>query len=175
MSAQLPVQLIAQAECRFATPGDDGTIEGRAVTFNVVDAYRTEFAPGSMKWAGKSLPLLWNHNPAEVLGSWRQLEMREDGLHVRGKLNLAVAKAQEAYALLKEGDVGGLSIGFHRIRDEARAGGIRRITEARLTEISIVAVPAVPGSGVTAVRACDPSALSALLQSIHAATAAMKG
>lgn len=139
-------------ETRF-TSSDTGEIEGIAVRFNTVDTYRTEFAPSAFAAIeGRSIPMLWSHNAREVIGSWSGFQVRADGLTVKGKLNLAVAKAQEVRALLSAGDVSGLSIGFSTLKDERRTNGVRRITEARLHEISIVAFPAVPGSGITAVR-----------------------
>ena len=48
-------------EVRFSQPDEDGTIEGRAVTFNTVDSYRTTFDPRA--FAGienRSIPMLWS-------------------------------------------------------------------------------------------------------------------
>ncbi|WP_420851210.1 HK97 family phage prohead protease [Rhizobium quercicola] len=58
--------------------------------------------------------------------------------------------------MLLAGDISGLSIGFSRVKDESRANGVRHITEARLREVSFVAMPSVPGSGVTSVRISNP-------------------
>lgn len=159
---------------RFTTPTDTGEIEGVAVRFNTVDTCRTEFAPDAFAGLeGRSIPMLWAHDPANVIGSWSALQVRADGLTVKGKLNLAVAKALEVRSLLQAGDITGLSIGFRTVKDERRSNGVRRITQARLHEISIVAFPSVPGSGITSVRA-KPD-LSAFLASIRAASATLKG
>jgi HK97 family phage prohead protease len=168
---------LADMEVRFSTPGDDGAIEGVAVRFGVIDAYRTEFSPSAFAGsAGRSVPMLWSHDPAAVIGSWSTVEVRGNGLTVKGKLNLAVAKAQEVRALLQAGDIGGLSVGFRTLKDERLASGVRRITEARLMEISVVAIPAVPGSTVTATRSLPPAAsLSAFLTACRSASAALKG
>lgn len=140
-------------EVRFTATGDDGTLEGVAVRYGVLDTYRTEFAPAAFgPMEGRSVPMLWSHDPSNVIGSWSVVEDRGDGLAVKGKLNLDVAKAREVRSLLAAGDVRGLSIGFRRLADEARQGGGRRITKAQLVEVSVVAVPSVPGSGVTSVR-----------------------
>lgn len=139
-------------EVRFSTVGDDGAIEGRAVKWETVDTYGTTFAPTAFASVRGGIPMLWSHDPANVIGSWSSIEVRRDGLTVKGKLNLAVAKAQEVRSLLQAKDVSGLSIGFSTVKDERKANGVRRITEARLHEISIVAFPSVPGSGVTSVR-----------------------
>lgn len=152
-----PVQLIAQAdrldcEVRFSSLSDDGAIEGLAVRFDVIDTYRTSFDRRAFAWDGKSLPLLWSHRADEVVGSIRSVSVENEGLRIRGKLNLDVTKAREVRSLLMAGDIGGLSIGFRRMKDEARTGGVRHITQAQLVEVSFVAVPSVPGSGVTSVR-----------------------
>ena len=139
-------------EVRFAPTGDDGSVEGYAVRFGVVDSYRTSFDSRAFAWDGRSLPLLWSHDPHQVVGSVRSVSVEPDGLRIKGRLNLDVAKAREVRSLLAAGDIQGLSIGFRRLKDESRAGGIRHITEARLVEVSFVAVPSVPGSGVTSVR-----------------------
>lgn len=161
-------------ETRFTTPTDTGEIEGVAVRFNTVDTYRTEFAPDAFRSAeGRSIPMLWSHDPANVIGSWSSLQVRGDGLTAKGKLNLDVAKALEVRSLLRAGDISGLSIGFRTVKDERRSNGVRRITEARLHEISIVAFPSVPGSGITSIRT-GPD-LSAFIASIRAASATLKG
>jgi len=172
-----PVTLIApdvlDCEVRFAPPADDGTIEGIAVRFNTVDSYRTSFDARAFAWDGKSLPLLWSHRADEVVGSVHSVAVEADGLKVRGKLNLEVQRAREVRAMLIAGDVSGLSIGFRRLKDESRAGGIRHITQARLVEVSFVAVPSVPGSRVTSVRTVPD--LSILNRTITNAIAALKG
>ena len=140
-------------EVRFSDVGQAGEIEGVAVRFNTIDSYRSEFAPGAFgNLDGRTVPMLWAHDAAQVIGSWSSFEARADGLAAKGKLNLSVAKALEVRSLLAVGDIGGLSIGFSTVKDERRANNVRRILEARLFEISIVAFPAVPGSGVTKVR-----------------------
>lgn len=144
-------------ETRFTSAGDSGEIEGVAVRFNTVDTYRTEFAEDAFRGLeGRTVPMLWAHDPSNVIGSWSSFQVRAEGLTARGKLNLAVAKALEVRSLLQAGDIKGLSIGFRTVKDERRSNGIRRIVEALLHEISIVAFPSVPGSGITSVRTTAP-------------------
>ncbi len=142
-------------EVRFALPADDGTIEGVAVRFDTLDSYGTTFDRRAFEWNGKSLPLLWNHQRGEVVGSVRAVSADNDGLKIRGKLNLDVQRAREVRAMLIEGDISGLSIGFRRLKDEAR-GRVRHITKAELAEVSFVALPSVPGSQVTSIRTIHP-------------------
>ena len=170
------VQLIAQdqlhCEVRFAAPSDDGSFDGVAVRFNTVDSYRTTFDPAAFAWDGNSLPLLWAHDPSAILGSVRAVTPDSEGLRIKARLNLQVAKAREAHALLKEGDLSGLSIGFRRLKDETRPNGVRHITQARLMEVSLVAIPSVPGSRVTAVRSVPD--LAALTRAIRATTTVLR-
>ncbi|NLS04604.1 HK97 family phage prohead protease [Rhizobium sp. P32RR-XVIII] len=166
-------------EVRFSDVGEAGEVEGVAVRFNTVDNYRSEFAPEAFRGLeGRSVPMLWSHDPANVIGSWSTFQVRNDGLVAKGKLNLSVAKALEVRSLVAAGDVKGLSIGFRTEKDERRANGVRRILEARLIEISIVAFPAVPGSGITKVRhenSTGKEAAAAFIAACQAATRALKG
>lgn len=164
-------------EVRFAPPADDGTIEGMAVRFDVVDSYRTTFDRSAFAWDGKRLPLLWSHDRNEVVGSVRAVSVEGDGLKIRGKLNLEVQRAREVRAMLLEGDVTGLSIGFHRLADEPRSHGVRHITKAELREVSFVALPSVPGSRVTSIRTTETGHASAVafVASVRKAALALKG
>lgn len=165
-------------EVRFAPVSDSGEIEGVAVRFDVVDSYRTTFDRSAFAWNGQRLPLLWSHDRREVVGSVRAVAVEGDGLKIRGKLNLEVQRAREVRAMLLEGDIGGLSIGFSRLADEPRMGGIRHITKAELVEVSFVALPSVPGSRVTSVRVHqEPSHASAVafVASVRKAALALKG
>jgi HK97 family phage prohead protease len=161
-------------EVRFTAVGDGGEIEGRAVRWDTVDTYRTEFAPTAFANVRGGIPMLWSHDPANVIGSWSSVEVRADGLTVKGKLNLAVAKALEVRSLLQAKDVSGLSVGFSTVKDERRSNGVRRITEARLHEISIVAFPSVPGSGVTSVRTGQAPALASFVNSCRMTARALE-
>lgn len=160
-------------EVRFADPTDDGTLEGYAVRFGVIDTYRTTFDRNAFTWEGRSLPLLWSHDRTQVLGSVRSIMPDGAGLRIKARLNLDIARAREVRSMLANGDINGLSIGFQRFRDEARAGGVRHITKAKLNEVSVVALPSVPGSTVTSVRTIPD--LSILNRSIRAAVASLKG
>jgi HK97 family phage prohead protease len=150
-------------EARFSAVGDDGAIEGTAVKFNVVDSYRTTFAPEAFADVRGPIPALWSHDSAQVIGHWSELTVRRDALIVRGKLNLSVSKAQEVRALLQAGDVRGLSIGFSTTKDELLRNGVRRIVGLSLREISIVAFPSVPGTGVTSIRTGQAPALASFI------------
>jgi HK97 family phage prohead protease len=151
----LSTEHAAALEVRFDGTIDNGAIEGMAVRFGVIDTYRSTFVAGAFgALDGRSVPMLWAHDPGEVLGSWTSLRSTPEGLMAAGKLNLEVQRAREVRAMLLAGDIRGLSIGFVATQAETR-NGIRTITAARLIEISLTAFPSVPGSGVTGIRTTD--------------------
>lgn len=160
-------------EVRFDS-ADDGSIEGLAVRFGVVDSYRTSFDRNAFAWEGRSLPLLWSHDRSQVLGSVRSITADGEGLRIKARLNLDVARAREVRSMLANGDVNGLSIGFQPMKHEVRAGGVKHFTRVQLREVSIVAFAAVPGSRVTSVRSSGPD-LSTFLSASRAASATLKG
>lgn len=159
-------------EIRFDAPAEDGTFEGYATRFDVVDSYRTSFDRNAFVLEGRTLPLLWAHDPSQVVGSVRQIVADAAGLKVTGKLNLDVQRAREARSMLLAGDVRGLSIGFRRIADRPGPNGTRHITKADIAEVSIVAIASVPGSGVTSIR--TTADLSTFTRAIQGAVDALR-
>lgn len=158
----LGTEQAAAVEIRFGGQIEDGALEGVAVRFGVVDTYRSTFGAGAFgSLEGRSVPMLWAHNPGEVLGSWTSLRSTPEGLMVAGKLNLEVQRAREVRAMILAGDIRGLSIGFVATQAETR-NGVRTISAARLVEISLTAFPSVPGSGVTGIRTFDDRAGAAI-------------
>jgi HK97 family phage prohead protease len=97
--------------------------------------------------------MLWQHDPASPIGSWISMSEDARGLKVRGQLNLAVARAREALALMREGSVDGLSIGF-RVKRASKPprGGIRKLLELDLWEVSLVTFPMLPQARVSAAK-----------------------
>ncbi len=55
---------------------------------------------------------------------------------------------------MRDGALDGLSIGFRTVRSRTEAkGGLRRILEADLWEISVVTFPMLPGARIAQVKA----------------------
>ena len=136
----------------------DGTFEGYASLFNREDLGRDMILPGafadSLKRRGpKGVKLLYQHDPAEPIGVWELLKEDAKGLYARGRLLTDVARAREVLALLKEGALDGLSIGFKAItaRRDGKSG-IRRIAKVDLWEISVVTFPMLPDARIAAFK-----------------------
>lgn len=146
----------------------DGAFEGYASLFRIADLGKDVVEPGAfrdslVRRGAAGIKMLWQHDPTEPIGRW--LELREDsrGLFVRGRLSLAVARARELHALMRDGAVDGLSIGFRsqRVRSEPRSG-LRRLVKVDLWEISLVTFPMLPQARVSAVKALRPPGRVAL-------------
>ena len=143
---------------------DSGQFEGYASVFDVVDHGNDIVEKGAFKKTlqeKKEFPLLYDHDPREVLGV---IEAEEDqkGLRVLAKLNLNVQRAREAYELLKQKAIKGLSIGYDAIK-EAWDKDVRRLKELKLWEISLVTFPMNEMASVTGVKALEDS-LSKVIQ-----------
>jgi HK97 family phage prohead protease len=149
------VKLLAEP---IAAVAEDGVFEGYASLFGIADLGKDTVVPGAFaaslarRGAG-GVRMLWQHDPGEPIGRWLSIVEDASGLRVRGRLNLAVARAREIHALIKEGAVDGLSIGFRveRARHD-RAAGLRRLERLDLWEISIVTFPMQPGARVSEVK-----------------------
>ncbi len=141
---------------------DDGEFEGYGSTFGgEPDAYGDVIAKGAYtdslaahKAKGTMPKMFWQHNPSEPIGKY--LDMREDnhGLLTHGKLNMDVQRGREAYALLKAGDIDGMSIGY-RIKEYTvdTDTGVWTLEKLDLIEVSIVSVGANENAVVSSVKA----------------------
>lgn len=137
----------------------DGSFEGYASLFGQVDCARDMMMPGAfdatLRTRGlRRVPMLFQHDPAQVVGIWD--ELREDlrGLYARGRLIPDVARSRELIALLRNGAIDGLSIGYRTVRGRIDPRTrIRKLYQVELWEISIVTFPLLDGARVHAVKA----------------------
>jgi len=143
--------------------GQAGTFCGYGSVYDVVDLGDDVMAHGCFAdslsaWKAKGLmpSLLWQHNPREPIGAYTQMSEDSKGLYVEGKLTLDVQRAKEAYALLQDKALNGLSIGF-LTRDDSydQKTGIRTIRKADLWEVSMVTFPMNEQARVDQVKAID--------------------
>lgn len=145
-----------------ATIAADGTVEGYASLFGELDQARDMVMPGAFRATLRTrgvrrIPMLFQHDPAEPVGVW--LELREDGrgLYARGRLIPEVQRGRELLALVRQGGIDGLSIGFRTVkgRIDPRTR-IRKLDIVDLWEISIVTFPLLTGARVQAVKQTPP-------------------
>ena len=169
-----------------------GEFTGYASVFNVQDSVGDTILPGAFtkslrEWrdSGRTPPLLLQHSTDQVIGKWLDLKEDARGLLGRGKLfveNNDVPRAREAYTLLKNDALDGLSIGYSVNNDVPRAreaytllkndaldglsigysvpsrgadrgkNGTRQLKEIQLWEASLVVFPAHDEARVSAVK-----------------------
>ena len=128
---------LRDAEARLFAGGEVGEITGHASVFDVRDSHASAVAPGAFaasledwKRKGRTPPMLWQHDPAEPIGAWTSLAEDSFGLKVSGQLNLEVARAREAWSLIKQGALTGLSIGVNVAEERYdKTNEIRVLTE----------------------------------------------
>jgi HK97 family phage major capsid protein/HK97 family phage prohead protease len=132
---------------------DAGSITGTAWPFGTPDRVGDVIEKGAFGTPTK-LPMLFAHDQAQAIGVWESIAETDAGLTVKGRLLIDdVERAREVRALVREGAVSGLSIGFVSQKATARARGGRTISKLDLHEISIVAVPCHPGATITSMKA----------------------
>lgn len=123
----------------------EGVFSGWASKFNGIDSYNDTIVTGAfgetLNHRSDPVAMLWMHDPKTPIGQWTKLEEKSEGLWVEGELCLDHSVASDAYSLLKEGIVSGLSIGFS-VKDSEVVDGVRNIKSVDLVEISLVQRPA---------------------------------
>ena len=146
-------------DVRFAVEDDAGTFSGYAAVFGEVNAHREIVKPGAFartladhQARGTRPPMLWSHNPNEIIGVWTRIEEDERGLAVAGKIVTETARGREVLALMKAGALTGLSIGFRPRQQEREPNGIRALIDIDLVEISPVALPSAGSARIKQVR-----------------------
>jgi uncharacterized protein len=147
--------------CEIKQIAEDGEFDGYASVFGERDrgddiVMAGAFADSLLRYPADRVKLLWQHRTDEPLG--RFLEMREDarGLYCRGRINLKVARGAEAYELMKDGAVDGLSIGYRTEKEDVdRALGVRRLVKVELREVSLVTFPMQESARVTRVKGAE--------------------
>ncbi|HEX3673690.1 MAG TPA: HK97 family phage prohead protease, partial [Rhizomicrobium sp.] len=138
--------------------------EGYASLFGVADSSGDIVAPGafaaSLRLRGaRRVRMLYQHFAHEPIGVWDDIAEDSTGLYVKGHILTDIERGRDVLALLREGALDGLSIGF-RTRRARRdvAAGTRTLLEIELWEISVVTFPLLTGSQVTAVGAKSEAA-----------------
>jgi HK97 family phage prohead protease len=153
---------------RIKSLDDKGTFVGLGAVYGNVDLGNDVIDPGAFTRtlsAGKSFPVLWQHDPSNPIGTAKITDTRE-GLQVNGTLMLTDPTAQKAYTFMQAGVVKGLSIGFDTIQS-TMDGDIRHLTELRLWEISCVTFPMNESAQVSSVKAMSDDERAKHLKAIN--------
>lgn len=140
---------------------DLGEFEGLLAVYNNVDLGGDIVMPGSIQETvttpDGSLRILDSHDTRSPIGKGK-LTDTPGGLHIKRKLDLAVARARELLSLMKSGIINGLSIGYDIIGAdgaEIRSDGVRLLKRLKLWEGSLVCFPMNPLAQISAVKGID--------------------
>jgi HK97 family phage prohead protease len=151
---------------------DAGTITGIAWPFGSADSSNDIITKGAFSFAVTSLPMLFNHSPSDLVGTWDEVAETADGLVAKGKLHMDQPRARAVHGLIKGGLVSGLSIGF-KTKTSTRQGRNRIISALDLYEISVVRDPAHPRARILSAKS-DITAAAVIADIINRATAALR-
>lgn len=159
-----------QFDLEVKTIDKNGRFSGYASVFDVVDNHNDVITKGAFRQTLKDrigkIKLLWQHRQDEPIGVFEDMFEDSQGLYVQGKLLLNVQRAKEAYALLKEGAISGLSIGYSPMKYTIDPDmGTRILTVIELWEVSLVTFPANAAAAVTVVKSETPINVNAAIRS----------
>lgn len=142
---------------------EDGSFSGYAAVFDVEDAYKDIIRAGAFTASLKSNPdvkLLWQHNVADPIGTITSMQEDSKGLLFEAQLLLDIQRGKEAYSMLKNKVISGISIGYSAVKWKSREQSEddkwyhsnRELLEVELGEISLVTFPANPKATVVSVK-----------------------
>ena len=148
----------------------DGRFSGYASLYNRRDAGGDVVMPGaftqSLARRGKRIRLLFQHDPKEPVGTWETIGEDGHGLFVTGRLVPGVPRADALRRLIENGALDGLSIGFRTVR-ASRAGGLRKLWQIDLFEISIVTFPMLEDARIAPSGLSTGAAIAAATHTIR--------
>ena len=140
----------------FKELNESGVFTGLASTYSsepdlVGDVVAPQAFAKTLAGGNSTRPLLLSHK--DPIGTVRLTDTPQ-GLFAEGKLSLGARTAQDAYALLLDGALRSLSIGYSVVRDTMK-GGVRHLLEVKLWEVSLCAVGANPEARIVAIKNLD--------------------
>lgn len=147
---------LAASEIKF---GAEGSLKfsGYASTFGGVDSYGDTIVKGAyentLSDRDRPVAMRWNHY-GPIIGKYTSIKEDDNGLFVEGELTKGHSEAENVAALLRHGAISGLSIGYIPVQTE-QEGVIRKLTEIKLIEISVVEEPADLGAQITTLKSCE--------------------
>jgi HK97 family phage prohead protease len=139
---------------------DAGSFEGVASMYGNIDLGGDIVMPGAFKQFATtkdgSIRILDSHQTRSPIGKGK-LTDTHFGLVLKGQLNREVARAREIHALMKDGIIDGLSVGFDILPNgaEVREDGVRLLKELKLWEVSTTAFPMNQSAQVSAVKTLE--------------------
>ena len=157
-------------EVPLSASSGSGVFIGYASLFNQRDLSGDIVMPGAfyaslLRRPAEDIRMLFQHDPAEPVGTWLDVRETDKGLFVRGRFDKNVQRGRELLSLLESGGIDGLSIGFKTVSSRKdRATAARLLTKIDLWEISLVTFPMLEGARVSAVKSSSRARADSLFQ-----------
>lgn len=176
--------MMDRLEFKFAPDGMDaktGEFAGYGAIFGNIDSHGDVIEPGAFhetlsQWKARSaLPTMkLMHgsmaNPFSgsdlPIGKWKAMREDERGLYVEGKLSgMETDRGRFHYALIEDGALSALSIGYNAVKAMRGSGGIkRRLQAVKLVEVSLVPEGSNELSRITDLKSWEEGHLPTLPQ-----------
>jgi HK97 family phage prohead protease len=162
------------------TENDDGTFEAIVATWDL-DSYGDKIVKGAFadtladwKDRGDPIPVIWSHmsfDPDMHLGTVEEAEERDEGLWVRGRLDLEQPKAAQVYRLLKGRRVTQFSFAFDVLEgsyvtkadEDEHDDGYYELRKLKLYEVGPCLIGVNQQTELLAVKSSDGRDLRVLL------------
>jgi HK97 family phage prohead protease len=155
---------------------NDTEISGYASIFGAADQSGDVVQIGAYKDSlqglsaqGRSVKMLWQHDPTKPIGVWDEVHEDGNGLFVKGRLLPEVRGGAEALALIKAGAIDGLSIGYRTLQAEKSIKNGRLLHKLELWEVSLVTFPMLPQARVSSDADADGNLAQELAAALNAA------
>ena len=160
---EMELRTILSEDIEYREDNDNPIVGGYVVRWDKMSeemfGFREKVSRGAFLKSLNEMRVLsfWNHNSDMVLGNTENgsLVLQEDERGLKFDLTLPdTSIGRDARALIKRGDVKGMSFGFRTLREEWDEADpkkvIRTLLEVRLYEVSPTPMPAYPQSSVAA-------------------------
>lgn len=171
-------------EFKFSPEGMDaktGEFAGYGAVFGNIDSHGDVIEPGAFRdtlsqWQAKGSlpPMKLMHGSAAnpfsgsdlPVGKWKAMREDSRGLYVEGKLSgMETDRGRFHYALMQDGALSDLSIGYKALRHIPGAGSIkRRLQSLKLVEVSLVPEGSNDQAHITDLKSWEEGELPSLKQ-----------
>ncbi|NBP84799.1 MAG: phage major capsid protein [Mycobacteriaceae bacterium] len=141
----------AVAVFHLKTISDDQRIVEGVATTPTTDRMGDVIEPKGARFT-LPLPLLWQHKADEPIGQVISADITPGGIRIRAQIASGIQRIDEAWSLIKNGLVRGLSIGFRPIESTPLKNGGVHFTAWDWFELSAVTVPANADASIAVIK-----------------------
>lgn len=139
-----------------------GQFEGYGAVFGNKDLGNDIILPGAFEKVrttnDKKVRIALYHNLGQLMGK-ASFKQDDHGLYLNGQVNMNVSYAKDAYELMKDGTLDGMSVGFNILpggyewdKEEESGEAVRIISKAELWEVSVVPFGMNPEAKIDSVK-----------------------